>query len=197
MTYNPDIHKRHSLRLKGFDYAQTGAYFITICTQNRECLFGKVVNDQRHLNDAGEMILTSWNELPRHYPGVDVDQFVVMPNHVHGIIILTVGAGPRACPELHIKKRQPEEISPALSLLSLSDIIQRFKSLTTTHYLQGVIQTGWPPFHKKLWQRNYYEHVIRNEESLNRIRQYIHDNPLNWNIDEENPEGQARGPAPT
>ena len=96
MKYDPDIHHRRSIRLKGYDYSQAGAYFVTICTQNRECLFGEILDGEMALNDAGRMIKTIWHELPEHYPGVGIDAFQVMPNHMHGIVI--VGAGPRACP---------------------------------------------------------------------------------------------------
>src|SRR3990172_7834035 len=98
MRYDAEKHHRRSIRLRGYDYAQAGAYFVTICTQNRECLFGEVVDGQMVLNDPGKILESVWSELPDHYPGVDVDAFVIMPNHIHGIVIL-VGAGPRACPQ--------------------------------------------------------------------------------------------------
>ena len=98
MKYNPDIHHRRSIRLRGYDYSRPGAYFVTTCTQNRECLFGKIVGGEMVLNDAGRMINIVWNEIQENYPGVETDEFVVMPNHIHGIIVL-VGAGPRACPD--------------------------------------------------------------------------------------------------
>ena len=89
MKYDPDKHARRSIRLRGYEYAQPGACFVTICTQNRDCLFGEVVKGLMDVNDAGQMIQSVWDELPQHYPGVDVDAFVVMPNHIHGIILLT------------------------------------------------------------------------------------------------------------
>jgi len=103
MRFDPDKHHRRSIRLRGYDYTRAGAYFVTICTQNRECLFGNIVEGEIWLNDAGHMVQSVWNELSQHYPGVDVDAFVVMPNHIHGIIVLmdddiVVGAGPRARP---------------------------------------------------------------------------------------------------
>jgi len=97
VSLDSERHHRRSIRLKGYDYTQPGAYFVTICTQDRACLFGEVVNGEMRRNAAGQMVLEVWNELPRYYRGVDIDAFVVMPNHVHGIIIL-VGAGPCACP---------------------------------------------------------------------------------------------------
>src|SRR3972149_5525612 len=97
MTYDPERHHRKSIRLPGYDYGQAAAYFVTICTQDRECMFGDVVEGQIALADPGRMGESVWRALPEHYPGVALDEFVVMPNHLHGIIIL-VGAGPRACP---------------------------------------------------------------------------------------------------
>ncbi|MBC7237764.1 MAG: hypothetical protein H5T69_18130, partial [Chloroflexi bacterium] len=101
MKYDPERHHRRSIRLKGYDYTQPGAYFVTIVTQDRARLFGEVVDGEMRLNDAGRMVQTVWDELPAFYPGVQTDAFIVMPNHIHGIIVLTghpVGAGPRACP---------------------------------------------------------------------------------------------------
>ncbi len=183
--YDPNRHHRRSIRLRGYDYARPGAYFVTICTKTRLCLFGDVVDGQMRLNDAGKMIQTTWCEIPDHYPGIDVDTFVIMPNHIHGIIIL-VGAGPRACPEPQVMG-QPRGVAPTGSL-SLPDVVHRFKALTTRRYIDGVKQYGWPRFDGKLWQRNYYEHVIRNDESMARIRQYIVHNPARWAIDRENPD---------
>jgi len=141
------------------------------------------------LNDAGRMIQSVWDKLPQNYQGVDVDAFVVMPNHIHGIIALTpaVGAGPRACPpDPHACSEygQPQGVAPTMSL---PDVVHRFKSLTTTRYRHGVIQNGWRPFPGKLWQRNYYERIIRNEDELDHIRCYIRDNPIQWETDENNP----------
>jgi putative transposase len=178
---------RRSIRLPGFDYAQTGAYFVTVCTQRRKCLFGEVIDGKVALNASGRMVESIWNEISQFYSGADVDAFTVMPNHLHGIIILGVGAGPRACPD----DRQPQGVAPTLSL---PDIAHRFKLLTTTKYIEGVAQNSWPPFPGRLWQRNYYEHVIRNETEMNLIREYIQMNPLKWFYDRENPEYPQRPP---
>ena len=193
--YDPTRHNRRSIRLPAYDYTQPGAYFVTICSQNRECLFGDVISGEMILNQRGEMVERTWRELPQNYPGVDVDAFVVMPNHVHGIIVLVganplgvgpVGAGPRACPEgPGACPGRPQGVAPTMSL---PDVVHRFKSLTTTRYRTGVLQDGWQPFPGRLWQRNYYEHVIRDEEELDRIRQYIIDNPGRWEDDVENPD---------
>ncbi|MEA3359178.1 MAG: transposase [Thermodesulfobacteriota bacterium] len=165
---------RQSIRLRGYDYSQSGAYFVTICTQNKKCFFGNMVNDEMVLNDAGRMINMIWDELPFNYPGVNIDEFQIMPNHVHGIIILDNG--------------QPRGVAPtAAAGLSLPDVVHRFKSLTTARYIRGVKQNQWPPFPGKLWQRNYYEHIVRDENELNEIRRYIRDNPRKWDLDRENP----------
>ena len=167
---------------------QEGVYFITVCTQDQQCLFGEIVDGEIRLNDAWRMVQAVWEELSIHYPGVEGDGFVVMPNHFHGIIVIadvTVGADLRVGPNsegthagapLHLPQIAP-----------LSTIVQWFKTMTTNEYMRGVKTQGWPPFHGKLWQGNYYEHVFRDDESLNRIRQYITDNPSRWAFDRENP----------
>jgi REP element-mobilizing transposase RayT len=183
--------QRRSIRLKEYDYRQAGAYFVTIVTQDRSCLFGDVVNGKMQLNDAGQMVHAVWDDLPKYYPGVETDIFVVMPNHIHGVIFL-VGAGPCACPEFG---GQPQGVAPTINAsanlvaqhLSLPDVLHRFKTLTTQRYTRGVKKTGWSRFNSRLWQRNYFEHVIRSEDSLNRIRQYIFDNPVRWEFDRDNP----------
>jgi hypothetical protein len=98
MRFDPKRHHRRSIRLPGYDYTQPGAYFVTVCTQDRACLFGEVVGGEMRLTGAGRMVYDVWNDLPKHYPGVAIDAFIVMPNHIHGITILVV-AGPRACPD--------------------------------------------------------------------------------------------------
>jgi putative transposase len=208
MSYDRESHHRRSIRLKGYDYAAGGCYFITICTQNRECLYGEIVGGEMRLNEAGRMIQTIFQEMPEHYPGIDIDEFVVMPDHFHGIVVNNVGAGPRACPQsVPITKQDGHGVTPPAichpsrregvgnaypgghggTAPTLGDMVHRFKSLTTARYRHGVNNNNWPPFLGKLWQRNYYEHIIRNEADLSDIRQYIANNPLNWQLDLENP----------
>jgi REP-associated tyrosine transposase len=189
---------RQSIRLRGYDYSQSGAYFVTICTQNKKCFFGNMVNDKMVLNDAGQMVNIIWNELPINYQGVNIDEFQIMPNHVHGIIVLDNGQArgpaptngqPRGCDNgqpQKFDKGQPRGVAPTAGL-SLPDVVHRFKSLTTARYRHGVKQKQWPPFPGKLWQRNYYEHIVRDENELNDIRRYIMDNPKKWDLDRENP----------
>ena len=201
MPYNSEIHQSHSIRLLKYDYSNSGAYFITICAQNRECLFGKIVAGNMILNEAGKMIQSVWNEMPQFYYGIEIDVFQIMPNHIHGIIIiknkfkLFVGAGPRACPNINSGPRacpigqpqnitgQPQGVAPTGTAMSLCDVVHRFKTLTTKRYVDGVKNNHWPLFNNKLWQRNYYEHIIRNEKSLNYIQEYILNNPYNWEQD--------------
>lgn len=173
---------RKPTRLRKFDYSRPGAYFVTVCVQGRACLFGEIVGEVMRPNDIGRMVRAVWGELPQHFPGIGPDEFVVMPNHVHGIILLgsaldvgaplvgaRTGAGTRPAP-------------------TLGSIVGAFKSLSTNGYIRGVKEFGWPAFDGKLWQRNYYEHIIRNEHELNSTREYIENNPLQWALDRENPQ---------
>ena len=144
------------------------------------------------------MVRQVWNELYENYHGVETDQFTIMPNHVHGIVLLHVGAGPRACPDPSAgpvkkyphnghyphAKGQPRGGTPAISL---PDVVHRFQSYTTARYLFGEALLNWPPFHGKLWQRNYYERSIRNTKELKTIREYISNNPLQWHPEKDNP----------
>ena len=380
MPYDPNRHHRRSIRLKGYDYSQAGAYFITICTQDRACLFGKVVNGEMRLNDAGRMVLAEWNMLPERFPHVVLDAFVVMPNHVHGIVVITnpatddtattaptivgtglvpvpnagtmgavpnagtmgavpnagtmgaapdagtmgaapnagamgaapnagtmgaapddgtmgavpdagtmgaapnagtmgaapdartMGAAPNAgtmgaapddgamgaAPDTGMMGAAPNDgmmgaapdagattrvaptavtivgtglvpvpddgativgtglvpvpddgattrvaptvgdiVAPTVGDIvapTVGDIVGAFKSRVTVEYIRGVKTSGWPPFRGRLWQRNYYEHIIRNERALNAIRQYIIENPRRWQMDRENEARTAPDP---
>ncbi|MGK5090421.1 transposase [Deltaproteobacteria bacterium TL4] len=175
MKYDPAKHHRRSIRLKGYDYTQNGAYFVTICVQNRECLFGKIVDEAMRLNGAGQIVVDTWEWLASQYDHVDLDNWVVMPNHLHGIIVLTDDGdngddgrgGSRTAPTNHPKKRKP-----------LGRLIGAFKTVSTKH-INAWRQTPG----NQLWQRNYYEHIIRNEASLNQIQEYILNNPRVWTED--------------
>ena len=181
--------KRKSIRLKEYDYSTPGYYFVTVCTKDRKCLFGKIIDQGMELNDAGWMVEKVWNELPAYYPNISIDTFVVMPNHIHGIIIIdSVGAGPCACPgHPGAIDGQPQGVAPTKMKFSLPDAVHRFKSLTTNKYITGVKQNKWEPFNDKLWQRSYYEHVIRNDIDLTETREYITNNPKKWHLDRYNP----------
>lgn len=170
MAYDPAVHHRRSIRLRGYDYAQAGAYFVTICTAGRACILGEIVDDQIALSPAGEIVARVWDGLPTHYPFLELDEFVVMPNHVHGIVILSEtdpeGAG-----------LKPAPTHP------LSEIVRGFKTYSSRLINELREVRGQP-----VWQRGYFEHVIRNERSLNEIRRYIAENPARWAFDHENPQ---------
>ena len=158
-------------------------------------MFGEITSQGMELNDAGRMVDKVWHEIPLYYSNISIDAFVVMPNHIHGIIVIdssdNVGAGPRACPESHgAINGQPSRQggTPTNNRLTLPGIVHRFKSLTTHKYFKGVKQNNWTPFNDRLWQRNYYEHVIRNDIDLADTREYILNNPKKWHLDEYNPE---------
>jgi len=171
------IYHRQSVRLKGYDYSQSGAYFVTICTKTRECLFGEIVDGKMRLNTAGQMARSVWEELPIHYPGINVDAFVVMPNHIHGIISI-VGAqfiAPNTNDMCVINREGAINRAP-----TLGEIIRRFKAFSTYSIRRAH-------FEEFVWQRNYYERIIRNEKELQRIREYIVNNLLTWEQDENNP----------
>jgi putative transposase len=158
MGYDPKIHHRQSIRLKEFDYSQSGAYFLTCVTHNRSNLFGKIENNIVQLNQYGELVRMEWLRLPQRFPGIDIDEFVIMPNHIHGIVI----------------------IADHKAGWNLATIVGSFKS-STARMINAIRKS----IGGLIWQRNYYEHVIRDDEELNRVREYIQNNPLNWMQDEE------------
>lgn len=186
--YNPDKHHRKSIRLKGYDYSQAGLYFITICCQNKVHLFGNVINKQMILNDAGKMIEKWFNELQNKFPDVKCHEMVVMPNHIHFIIenIGSVGADLRVCPnDSNISKteKRVSEILGEHAGSPLHRVLQWFKTMSTNEYIRGVKNNNWLSFDGKLWQRNYWEHIIRNDQSYQKISDYIINNPSKWNDD--------------
>ncbi len=185
MKYEGHKHHRRSLRLKGYDYSQSGGYFVAVVTLDRACLFGEIVNGTIRLNESGQMVERWWFELKHKFPTIETDEFVVMPNHFHGVVVIAVGAGLRVGPH-------PEGTHAALQGthvgVPLPAIVQWFKTMTTNEYMRGIKRSRWVPLRSRLWQRNYYEHIIRDEESLSRIREYILNNPAQWAFDRENPE---------
>jgi REP element-mobilizing transposase RayT len=207
MKHDSEKRRRRSIRLKGYDYGQAGAYFVTVCTQDRACLFGNVADDTMRLNDAGRMIEQWWFELNGKFPTAETDEFVVMPNHFHGIVVIPVGADLRVGPGSKGARTGHKDVHVGTPLsdsrpanrgthtgVPLPTVIQWFKTMTTNEYIRRVKAALWPSFNGRLWQRNYYEHIIRDEDSLNRIRQYIIDNPTRWAFDRENPAASAPEP---
>jgi REP element-mobilizing transposase RayT len=176
--YNPEKHHRRSIRLKGYNYKQSGAYFVTIVTQNRICLFGDISDGKTVLSATGRIAEVSWVGLSSRFPTVSLDSFVVMPNHIHGIII--VGAQFIAPDSMSYNQIGTSQEGAMNRAPTLGEIVRAYKAAST----RIIRQTANADF---AWQRNYYEHIIRNDESLNRIRQYILENPSRWAIDRENP----------
>ena len=176
MKYDPKKHHRRSIRLKGYDYSQAGAYFVTICTKDRACLLGAVVDGDMRLNEFGEIVRDEWLRSTdiRREMKLNPDEFVVMPNHIHGIIWIVgdniVGA--------HGRAPLPVQRMPR----SLASFIAGFKSVTTKRINERRGTPGAP-----IWQRNYYEHIIRKDDELNQIREYIMNNSFKWEFDRENP----------
>ncbi len=245
MKFNPNIHHRRSIRLKGYDYSQAGLYFITICCQNMAHLFGRIVNDEMELNDAGKMVEEQWLALTERFTNIALHEFIVMPNHFHSILEIVqasllseqnkghnIANGIAGSPlvgaqdlKLNIakeivgaplvgaqNKEQPQEIAqndkstqqgqpqgiaptdstttpltmPPLTIpknKTIGDMMDAYKSITTVEYIRGVKNLGWQPFNKKVWQRDYYEHIIRDERAYINISNYIINNPANWKGD--------------
>jgi putative transposase len=182
MTYNPTIHRRKSIRLQGYDYSQAGAYFITICTHNRVPLFGEIVDGVMVLNTAGQIVEKCWCAIPEHFPQVTLDEFVVMPNHVHGII--TVGANnvgandylPLPSDETPIQSNEPPRPLQHGTSRTIGSMVRGFKIGVTRWFRANT------DIHA-VWQRNYYEHIIRNEDAYQKISEYIQTNPQRWETD--------------
>ena len=209
MKYDPTKHHRRSFRLKGYDYHNAGAYFITICTKNRECVLDDPI--------VTDIITAVWQALPTWFPTIELDEFVVMPNHVHFVVWIIERVGTSLADVLHeerdggvgiplagilvdkkdggeprpyIPKPQKINVNP-----TLGDIVGAFKSLVFTVYLDWIEKND-PSRRAKFWQGNYYEHVVRNDKELNAIRQYIIDNPINWELDRDNLENSRNLPPP-
>lgn len=189
MEQDPIRPRRRSIRLHGYDYAQAGAYFITSVTKDRLCLFGDVVGGEMRLSELGHIVQMAWDELLGYYRSVQCDAFIVMPNHIHGIITLTengasgksdVGAGFKPARGVEVGPNSARAgLKPAPTLL---EVVRAFKTFSARRINEIRGTAG-----NSVWQRNYYEHVVRGEIELHRIREYIANNPLQWELDRENP----------
>ena len=179
MTYNPAIHHRRSIRLQDYDYSSAGAYFVTIRSWNRECLFGDVTDESVRLNDFGMVVDGCWRAISMHFPSVELDEFVIMPDHLHGIMVLVApainpGAMNRDVMNLGAMNRAPTT--------TVGGIVRAFKARCTHGINEIRINPGGA-----VWQRNYYERIIRNDRELNSIREYIVNNPQKWADASNNP----------
>ncbi len=190
MPYNPDIHHRRSIRLKGYDYSQAGWYFVTSCVQDRKCVFGKVENGEMLLNEYGKIADQQWAKLPERFANMVLDVWQIMPNHMHGIILMTdiVGATLAVAPDKNTDAQNDFGIatgagaSPAPTK-TVGDIVGAYKSLVANDCLAIFKQNNPGKMMGKLWQRNYYEIIIHGEPSYQRISDYIVNNPGKWDND--------------
>ena len=155
--------RRTPPRLRGFDYSSANGYFVTIRSSDRRPRFGEVCNGQLLLSPAGSMVVETWRSIPSQFPSVIIDEYIAMPDHFHGVLFLGVD------PDSQFTERP-----------KLGAVIQWFKTVTTNQYIRGVRHNDWPPFDKKLWQRYYNDHIVRNAADLDRIRAYITANPSRW-----------------
>jgi len=188
MSFDPLRHHRRSIRLPGYDYAQAGAYFVTIVTWQRECPLCEIRMGQVILSPVGQVVHREWDRLRSRFPGVGLDEFAIMPNHIHGIVVIHDRCrGAAGFYEDHDPERVP--LRPYRNSIanvipgSLGAVVRAFKSSTTYRYHRMRFSSGSP-----LWQRNYHEHIIRDEAEWERICQYIRENPAQWENDRENPD---------
>ncbi len=154
-----EYYKGKSIRLPNYDYNMEGYYFVTICTKGQKSLFGEIFNNEMNINEKGQLTDNLWNSIEEKFDNVFLDEYIIMPNHIHGILVFQ-----------------------KYSNTSLPDIIEYFKRISTNMYIKNVKKFNWERFNKKLWQENYYEHIIRNEKELVQIRNYIRNNPLKWGL---------------
>jgi REP element-mobilizing transposase RayT len=176
--FDPQKHHRRSIRLKGYDYSSEGAYFVTIVTYHRDLLFGRIMNGEMSLNSLGKIADECWRAIPDHFPFVELGAYVIMPNHVHGIISITNDGTGAAMLRPEDGEEDPHKINVKPG--SLGAIMRSYKSAVSYRANKEHNATG-------IWQRNYYEHIIRDENALQRITDYIEANSSRWNEDNDNP----------
>lgn len=176
MKYNPQKHNRQSYRLKGYDYGSEGLYFITICTPDRVSLFGQIVDDKMILNKNGDVAYDCWLKIPEHFPHAKLHEFIIMPNHIHGIIEITENVGAAEVNNISPQRDQQYSADFKSPSKTIGSIVRGFK-IGVTKWMRNNTTIH------DVWQSNYYDHIIRNEESLYRIDEYIRKNPENWRDD--------------
>jgi REP element-mobilizing transposase RayT len=205
MIYDSQKHHRQSHRLKGYDYSLAAPYFVTLCTQEFLCLFGQIEREKMLPNEQGNMVEGWLTEIENKFPGVLLDTFQVMPNHLHAIIVI-MGCGLDMAAKFgkgiedldneradnnHGTRRSPGKVgntAPSPQHPTLGRIVQWFKTMSTNNYIRGVREAEWQPFSKRLWQRDYFDHIIRDEVTLERTREYVRNNPLYWSLEREHPD---------
>ena len=199
MKYDPIQHHRRSIRLSGYDYSQSGAYFVTICSYQRQCVFGDIVNGQMHLNQYGDIVADTYQWLCQRYPFLHLDEWIIMPNHFHAIMVIAdqsyintdkpCRGGSRTAPT-NYQRQTDTTINHRNSTAKrkpLGRLIGAFKTVSTKKINILRDAPGTP-----LWQRNYYEHIIRNEQAMDKIRQYIINNLISWVEDQLHPDNPSK-----
>ena len=196
MNSKSDLPRRRSMRLRGYDYSQPGAYFVSICVQHRKCLFGTITDGEMRLNRIAQIVVECWNLIPQHFPSVELGESVIMPNHMHGIIAWGITETRTPHPRENPTNRRGEVSSSndtnpnrrgEVSSPALSKIMAYFKYQSTKHINQHHNTLG-----TRIWQRNYHDHIIRDDKDLQRLRQYIQDNPMKWELDQLHPDNPSK-----
>jgi putative transposase len=182
MTLFKNTFRIESTRLEKYDYSQPGEYFVTICARHHECKLGEVIHEVMNLSNIGAIAKKCWKEIPEHFHNVELGEYVVMPNHIHGILILNDQAGRDV--QLNVSTKDPNESSVSTKISpkkgTLSVIIRTYKAAVTRECRRfGLNGFGWQP--------RFYEHIIKNEKDLQNVRDYIINNPIKWFYDSENP----------
>jgi REP element-mobilizing transposase RayT len=199
--YDPQKQHRQSHRLRGYDYSLSAPYFVTICSQNAVSLFGEVEDKRMLLNQQGGMVEGWLMRIQTKFPGVLLDSFQVMPNHLHMILVIMeggldmaakfgIGVDPEFADESDklLPSAMDKQKGSPVAHPTLGRTVQWFKTMTTNNYIREVRQSGWKPFSKRLWQRDYFDHIIRNEVTLERTRDYMRNNPMYWSVERQRPD---------
>jgi len=193
MPPESNLSRRRAMRLTGYDYTQPGAYFVTICVQHRKCLFGTITDQEMQLNEIGQIVIDCWNHIPQHFPSVELYEYVVMPNHMHGIIAWGIPKPEDPRPPTTVGARSPRPSNNNPNRInetpapSLGKIIAYFKCQSTKRINQRYNTSG-----TRLWQKNYHDHIIRNDPDLQRVREYIQINPMKWELDQLHPDNPSK-----
>jgi putative transposase len=179
MDINPTLQsskKRRSIRLQGYDYTKSGAYFVSICSKNMDCIFGDISSGIMHLNQIGDMVNQCWHDIPKHFPHVELDSYVIMPNHIHGIIVIENHDNSFGAKDFSPLRKKDTRKVPAGTSKTIGSVVRGFKIGVTKWVRQNTSI-------RDVWQRNYWEHIIRDEKDMNRIQEYIANNPAQWETD--------------
>ncbi|MYA70750.1 transposase [Candidatus Poribacteria bacterium] len=197
MKSKSNFPQRRAMRLRDYDYSQPGAYFVTICARHRKCLFGAITDGKMRLNEIGQIVVECWNHIQQHFPSVELGESVIMPNHFHGIISWGITETRTPHPSENINTGRGEvsssvDISPTtrrgeVPSPSLGKIMAYFKYQSTKHINRHYNTPG-----TRIWQRNYHDHIIRDDPDLQRLRQYMQNNPMKWELDQLHPDNPSR-----